>query len=92
MYTSYEICKKFEDQERAFLDKISDKEILSFFKKGKNLYDIMEEIEDAYGESYTEEDYIFNWLDKYDFEEYINKRFPNIKINHVIPEEELIIG
>ena len=92
MHTSYEICKKFEDQERAFLDKISDKELLSFFKKGKNLCDIMEEIEDAYGESYIEEDYIFNWLDKYDFEEYINNRFPNIKINHIIPEEELIIG
>ena len=85
-------CEEFEDKERAFLDKISDKEMMSFFKKGKNLYDIMEEIEDAYGESYTEEEYIFNWLDKYDFEEYINKRFPNIKINHIVPEEELIIG
>ena len=32
-------CEEFEDKERAFLDKISDKEMMSFFKKGKNLYD-----------------------------------------------------
>ena len=83
---------EFEEKERKFLDSISDKELLSFFEKGKELYDIMEEIEDAYGESYTEEEYIFNWLDKYDFEEYLIKRFPNIIINHILSEEQLIIG
>ena len=84
--------EEYENKERAFLDKISDKEMLSFFEKGKNLHDIMEEIEDTYGELYTEEDYIFNWLDIYDFEEYISERFPNIKINHIQHDEELIIG
>ena len=91
-YVYHKRYEEYENKERAFLDKISDKEMLSFFEKGKNLYDIMEEIENAYGESYIEEEFIFSWLDKYDFEEYINKRFPNIKINHVLHEEELIIG
>lgn len=89
---SYDKAKKFEDKERKFLNSISDKEIMSFFRQGKNLRDIMEEIENAYGESYTDEDYIFNYLDKYDFEEYINKRFPEIEIKHIVPDEELIVG
>lgn len=88
----FDEAKAFEDKERKFLDTISDKEIISFFKEGKNIRDIMEEIEDAYGESYTEEEYIFNYLDAYDFEEYINKRFPKIEIKHVVHDEELIVG
>ena len=88
----FDEAKAFEDKERKFLDTISDKEMMSFFKKGKNLSDIMEEIEDAYGGSYTEEEYIFNYLDRYDFEEYLNNRFPKMKINHVVHEEELIVG
>ena len=84
----YEEC---ENIERKFLDSIPDDKLLPLLQKGKNLLDIMEEIEDLFGDKYTDEEYIFNYLDKYDFEDYIGKRYPDIKINHIVPEEQLIV-
>lgn len=85
-------CRLEQHQEKKYLDTIPDEEMMSFFTKGKNLRDIMDEIESKYGWVYRSNGYIFNYLDKYDFEEYIYNRFQGkIRIEHVVQEEQLII-
>ena len=63
----------------AFLESIPDEELLSFIKNDEPTYETMEEIEKAYISKYEEfsgyKDYIFNVLDTYDFERYIETRF-----------------
>ena len=83
---NYEYYKMMENKEYTFLDSITDEEMLSFFKTGKNITLVMDEIEDKYNDKYIEEECIFNWIDKSDFEEYITKRFPQITFHHHIEE------
>ena len=94
----YHYLRKYKEYEQhtnaelKFLDSIPDDKLLSFLIKGKNLSYIMSKIEKSLGHMYTEEDRIFNYLDIYDFEEYLNKRFPSIEIKHIVIEEKLIIN
>ena len=65
----------------AFLESISDEELLSFIKNDEPTYETMDEIEKTYISKYEEfsegryKDYIFNVLDTYDFEQYVATRF-----------------
>lgn len=68
---------EWQKKEKAFLDTL---DLQPFFVSGASIYDIMEEIEDKYGNLYTEEVFIFNCMDSIDFIDYIRQRYENINI------------
>lgn len=69
-------CQEWQAKEEAFLDTI---DLLPYLEKDKNISDIMEAIEDKYGNRYTEEEYLFNNMDHWDFIEYLKKRYSSFQ-------------
>lgn len=65
-------CLEWIKKEQEFLDTINLK---PFIKKDKNISDIMEEIEEQYGEQYTLEPFIFNCMNKDEFIDYLKERY-----------------
>lgn len=65
-------CLEKQKQECKFLDTL---DLKPFLEKDKSVYDVMEEIEDKYGDQYTEESFIFNCMDHNDFIDYIQERY-----------------
>ena len=66
---------EWQAKEKAFLD---TKNLRPFIKQDKSVYDIMDEIENAF-DDYTEEALIFNCMDHHDFIEYLQNRYKDIK-------------
>lgn len=73
---TYKESLEWQVKEKAFLD---TKDLKPFIFKDKSIYDIMEEIEDAFGNEYQEEDCIFNWMDHFDVIEYLQKRYNDVR-------------
>lgn len=67
-----------------FLDTI---DISKYLRNGKDLYDVIDEIEDDYGEQVENnplfQGYVFNWMAPDEFGDYLEKRF-NIRINEEV--------
>lgn len=72
---SYKESLQWKKKEKNFLNTL---DLTNFISSGKRIVDIMNEIEDKYGEHYKEESFIFNCMDSYDFMEYLKDRY---KIN-----------
>lgn len=68
-------CLKRQEQECNFLNTL---DLKPFLKNDESVYDIMEKIEDKYGDQYTEEPFIFNCMDHNEFIDYIQKRYKDI--------------
>ena len=64
-------------KEQAFLD---TKDLKPFLISEKSISQIMDEIEEKFNEDYLLEDFIFNCMDKFDFMDYLKKRYPDIVI------------
>lgn len=69
-------CLEWQAKEKAFLD---TKDLKPFITKDKSIYDIMEDIEDAFQDEYQEEVFIFNCMDRYDVIQYLQNRYDDIK-------------
>ena len=69
---SYKESLQWQEQEKAFLDTL---DLTPLLIKGKDIYDLMEEIEDKYGVLYEKEDFIFNCMDCYDFMLYLKNKY-----------------
>ena len=69
---SFKESLQWQNKEKAFLDTL---DLTKFIKSGKAIYEIMDEIEDKYGEQYTEECFIFNNMDCYDFMKYLKEKY-----------------
>lgn len=67
---------EWQAKEQTFLNTI---DLIPYLQKDKNISDIMDLIEDAYNDEYTEEEYIFNCMDHWDFIKYLKKRYPNFQ-------------
>jgi hypothetical protein len=72
---SYKESLEWEVKETAFLD---TKDLKPFLEKDKSIYDIMDDIEDAFGDEYTEEVFIFNCMGHDEFIKYLKNRYPDI--------------
>ena len=68
---SYKESLQWQEKEKNFLNAL---DLTSFISSGKRIVDIMDEIEDKYGEYYKEESFIFNCMDSYDFMKYLKDR------------------
>lgn len=73
---TYKESLEWQAKEKAFLD---TKDLKPFITKDKSIYDIMEEIEDAFENEYQEEAFIFNCMDHYDVIKYLQTRYNNVK-------------
>ena len=69
-------CLERQAKEKAFLDTI---DLLPYLEKDKNISDIMEAIEDDHSKEYTEEEFVFNCLDHWEFIDYLKGRYPNFQ-------------
>ena len=69
-------CLEWQAKEKAFLD---TKDLKPFITKDKSIYDIMEDIEDAFQDEYQEEVFIFNCMDHYDAIRYLQNRYDDVK-------------
>ena len=69
-------CLEWQAKEKAFLD---TKDLKPFITKDKSIYDIMEDIEDAFQDEYQEEGFIFNCMDHYDTIQYLQNRYNYVK-------------
>ena len=69
-------CLEWQAKEKAFLD---TKDLKPFITKDKSIYDIMEDIEDAFQDEYQEEVFIFNCMDRYDVIQYLQNRYDDVK-------------
>lgn len=67
---------EWQAKEKAFLD---TKDLKPFITKDKSIYDIMDDIEDAFQDEYQEEVFIFNCMDRYDVIEYLQNRYDDVK-------------
>ena len=67
---------EWQTKEKAFLD---TKDLKPFLTKDKSIYDIMDEIEDAFNKEYLEESFIFNCMDHHDVIDYLQNRYKDIK-------------
>ena len=73
---TYKESLEWQAKEKAFLD---TKDLRPFITKDKSIYDIMEEIEDAFENEYQEEAFIFNCMDHYDVIKYLQARYNDVK-------------
>lgn len=73
---TYKESLEWQAKEKAFLD---TKDLRPFITKDKSIYDIMEEIEDAFENEYQEETFIFNCMDHYDVIKYLQTRYNDVK-------------
>ena len=73
---TYKESLEWQAKEKAFLD---TKDLKPFIIKNKSIYDIMEEIEDAFENEYQEESFLFNCMDRYDVIEYLQNRYNDVK-------------
>lgn len=67
---------EWQAKEKAFLD---TKDLKPFITKDKSIYDIMEDIEDAFQDEYQDEVFIFNCMDHYDVIQYLQNRYNDVK-------------
>lgn len=72
---TYQENLKWQKKEKDFLD---TKDLKPFFKSDRSIHEIMDDIEEAF-DDYTEESLIFNYMDSYEFMDYISQRYPDIK-------------
>lgn len=72
---TYQESLKWQKKEKDFLD---TKNLKPFFKSDRSIHEIMDDIEEAF-DDYTEESLIFNYMDSYEFMDYISQRYPDIK-------------
>lgn len=63
---------EWQVKEKEFLD---TKDLTQFIIKDKNIFDIMDNIEEAFGKEYSKEPYIFNCLSSSEFMEYLTQRY-----------------
>ena len=69
-------CLEWQAKEKAFLD---TKDLKPFITKDKSIYDIMEDIEDAFQDEYQKEVFIFNCMDHHDVIQYLQNRYDDVK-------------
>ena len=69
---SYKESLALQKQEIEFLNTLNLTPLLT---SGKDIYDLMEEIEDKYGNLYEKESFIFNCMDSYDFVKYLKDKY-----------------
>lgn len=72
---SWKECLEWQAKEKAYLD---TKDLRPFIEKDKSIYEIMGEIEDAF-DDYTEETFIFNCMNHYEFIAYLQNRYEDVK-------------
>lgn len=74
---NYDLNLAFMIKEQDFLDTI---DLLSYLERDKSIFDIMDELEDKYGNCkvYKEEPFLFNCMCAQDFIGYLERRYPNI--------------
>lgn len=75
------------EKEFNFLDTI---DLIPLIKNNMNIKDLMDNIEEKYLKDfqkiYPNEEYIFNWMNEYEFETYLEKRYKD----KLLVKEEII--
>lgn len=72
---SWKESLEWQAKEKAFLD---TKDLRPFIEKEKNIYDIMNDIEEAFNDEYEEEVFIFNCMDHSEFIKYLEDRYSDV--------------
>lgn len=69
---SYKESLALQKQEIEFLNTL---DLTPLLTSGKDIYNLMDEIEDKYGDLYKKESFIFNCMDSYDFILYLKNKY-----------------
>lgn len=70
---------EWQAKEKAFLDTIDIKSLVRELDTD-DIYEIMDIIEERYKDKYSEEEFVFNYMDASEFEEYLKTRYPEVNI------------
>lgn len=73
---TYKESLDWQRKEQAFLNTL---DLIPYLDKDKSISDIMDIIEDRHNNEYTEEEYIFNYMDSWDFIKYLEERYPSFQ-------------